>query len=195
MSVQDMTPADLAAVMKDNDSFGNGNGWWIILLFLFMGWGGAGWGAPAAAAANAAIGGNELYPWLELQGSITNGFANVETAATNRQMANQQQMFDLSQQLSQIGCENRLALANLGADLAREACADRAAVTDGVRDIIANQNMNTQRIIDLMCQDKIDSKNEEIARLRQQLDMANLAASQIAQTTQIIDALKPAATA
>ena len=44
MAIQDMTPADLAAVVNDNDGFGGGNGWWIILLFLFLGWGNNGWG-------------------------------------------------------------------------------------------------------------------------------------------------------
>jgi hypothetical protein len=37
-----------------------------------------------------------------------------------------------------------------------------------------------------MCQDKIDAKNEEIANLRTQLNMANLAASQGAQTARIL---------
>ena len=98
-----------------------------------------------------------------------------------------QQQFDLSQQFANCCCENRLGLANLGADIAREACADRAAVSDGVRDILANQTASVQRILDQLCQDKIDSKNEEIARLRQQLDMQTLAASQIAQTQQVVD--------
>ena len=37
-----------------------------------------------------------------------------------------------------------------------------------------------------MCQDKIDAKNEKILELQNQLNMANLAASQTAQTAQII---------
>ena len=37
-----------------------------------------------------------------------------------------------------------------------------------------------------MCNDKIDSKNEKIAELQQQLTMANLAQSQTAQTAQIL---------
>jgi hypothetical protein len=83
-------------------------------------------------------------------------------------------------------CENRLGIANLGADIAREACADRAAVSDGIRDILASNSANTQRIIDQMCQDKIDAKNERIADLERQLTMANLAASQNAQTATIL---------
>jgi hypothetical protein len=37
-----------------------------------------------------------------------------------------------------------------------------------------------------MCQDKIDAKNEQIAALQNQLTMANLAASQNAQTAKIL---------
>lgn len=210
MALQDMTPADLAAVVGNNEDggFGNGNGWWIILLFLFLGWGNRGWGGNGGGGAGDA-GGDMLYPWMNqaqntwmgfsqvqqdlcngfagVTAAVTNGFANAETAATARQMANMQQQFALSQQFADCCCENRLGLANLGADIAREACADRAAVSDGVRDILANQTASVQRILDQMCQDKIDSKNEEIARLRQQLDMQTLAASQIAQTSQVVD--------
>lgn len=37
-----------------------------------------------------------------------------------------------------------------------------------------------------MCQDRIDAKNEKIAELERQLTMANLSASQTAQTAQLI---------
>lgn len=170
MALQDMTPADLAAVMNNDDGgWDNGNGWWIILLFLFLGWGNNGWGGGGNRGAGDA-GGDILYPWLNsaetvmngfngvqqalcngfagTTAAVTNGFANAETAATARQMANMQQMFDLSQQFANCCCENRLGLANLGADIAREACADRAAVSDGVRDILANQTASVQRILD-----------------------------------------------
>ena len=48
-----ISPADLAAVMNKNDSWGNGGCWWIILLFicLFNG-GGFGWGNNGLAAAD-----------------------------------------------------------------------------------------------------------------------------------------------
>lgn len=192
MALQDMTAADLAAVVgNDNDGFGNGNGWWIILLFLFLGWGNNGWGGFGNG------GTDNLYPWMnqaqgtwngfsQVQQDLCAGFANAETAATTRQMANMQQMFDLSSQFANCCCENRLAIANLNADLAREACSDRQAVSDGVRDILANQNASVQRILDQMCQDRIDAKNEQIIQLRQELAMKDLAASQIQQTAQLI---------
>lgn len=196
MALQDMTPADLAAVMGNNDDNGfGGNGWWIILLFLFLGWGNRGYGVDQPGSGN--IGGDALYPWLNqaqsqwqgvsnIQQDICAGFANAETSATNRQMATMQQMFDLSQQFANCCCENRLGLANLGADIAREACADRTAVSDGVRDILANQTASVQRILDQMCQDKIDAKNEQIAALRQEIALKDLAASQNLQTAQLV---------
>lgn len=201
MAMSDYSLSDIAAVSEGGNGGRSGwgdGGWWILLLFILLGgWNGnRGWGGNGGAGAGS-VGGNELYPWMENQSAlcngfanvtaaVTNGFANAETAATARQMANMQQAFGLSQQFADCCCENRLGLANLGADIAREACADRAAVSDGIRDVLANQNAGIQRILDQMCQDKIDAKNEEIANLRQQVNMMNLAASQNLQTAQLL---------
>ena len=188
MAIQDMSAADLAAVMGNDNGFGGNNGWWIILLFLFLGWGGNGLNG-------ANVGGDILYPWLNSSEALMNGFSNAETAASARQMATTQQLFDLSQQLSQACCDNRLATANLSADIAREACATRQAINEGVRDIIDGQTAGIQRILDMMCQNQLDAKIDEIQQLRSQIGALNLTASQTAQTAQIISALKPATTA
>ena len=127
--------------------------------------------------------------------SIANGFAQSEIAANSRQMANMNQVFGLQTALQNCCCENRLATANQTATILAENCADRAAISDGVRDIIANQTMNTERILGAMTQDKIDAKNEQILSLQNSLNMANLAASQVAQTQQILAAITPAAVA
>lgn len=127
--------------------------------------------------------------------SIANGFAQSEIADNARQMANMNQVFGLQTALQNCCCENRLATANQTATILAENCADRAAISDGVRDIIANQTMNTERILGAMTQDKIDAKNEQILSLQNSLNMANLAASQVAQTQQILAAITPAAVA
>ena len=72
-------------------------------------------------------------------------------------------------------------IADLRYTVATEACADRAAVSDALRDVIAANTASTQKILDQLCQDKIDAKNDEIARLRQEINMQTLAASQAAQ--------------
>ena len=118
--------------------------------------------------------------------AISNGFAQAEIANNARQMANMQQVYGLQSQFADCCCENRLASADLKYTIATENCADRTALSDGVRDILANQNSGIQRILDQMCNDKIDAKNERIADLERQLTMANLAASQSAQTAQIL---------
>lgn len=118
--------------------------------------------------------------------AISNGFAQAEISNNARQMANMQQDFAMQSQLANCCCENRLASADLKYTIATENCADRTAFSDGVRDILTNQNAGIQRILDQMCNDKIDAKNERIADLERQLTMANLAASQGAQTAAII---------
>lgn len=117
----------------------------------------------------------------DVQMSLANGFAGVEQGANARQMANMQSIFGVQTALQNCCCENRAGLADLKYTVATENCADRQALNEGVRDIIANQTAGTQRILDQLCNDKIDAKNDEIAQLRQQLNMASLRESQIAQ--------------
>ena len=123
---------------------------------------------------------------------LCNGFANAEISANARQVADMNQNFNnqistlqafngLSSQLAQCCCDNRLATANLNSTIISENCADRQALNEGIRDILANQTASVQRILDQLCQDKIDAKNEKIADLERQLSMKDLQASQIAQ--------------
>jgi hypothetical protein len=101
-------------------------------------------------------------------------------------MANMQQQFAAQMQVQNGFTGLQYQTADQTATILAEHCADRAALSDGVRDIITSQQAGTQRILDQMCQDKIDAKNGEIANLRQQINMMNLAASQAQQTQQLI---------
>ena len=95
-------------------------------------------------------------------------------------------MNQIAMNQQQCCCDNRAAVADLKYTVATEACSDRAAVTNALRDVLEATNASTQRILDQMCQDKIDAKNEQIQTLQNQLAMANLAASQTAQTAQLL---------
>ena len=128
----------------------------------------------------------------DMQMALANGFAGVEQGANARQMANMNQNFALQtamlqgfngvqSQQAECCCENRLAVANLGSDIAREACATRTNDTQNTQSILNTINGGIQSIKDQLCQDKIDAKNDEIANLRQQIAMKDLSASQIAQ--------------
>ena len=144
----------------------------------------------------------------DISTQLCGGFAGTTAAVTNAQNAITQQMYagqladlersfaaqtassqamnSLQSQLAQCCCDNRLATAQTQALVQSENCADRAALSEGLRDILVNNTANTQRILDQMCNDKIDAKNERIADLERQLTMANLAASQTAQTARLL---------
>ena len=125
--------------------------------------------------------------------AVNTGFANAETSENARQIANMQQAFNsqiatlqgfntLGSRFDDCCCENRLGIAGLNATILSENCADRQALNEGVRDIIANQTASVQRILDQLCQDKIDAKNEKITDLQREILMKDLQASQIQQT-------------
>lgn len=117
--------------------------------------------------------------------SIANGFAQAEIADNARQMANMNQIFGLQSALQNCCCENRAGLADVKYTVATEACADRAAVNEALRDVIAQNSANTQRILDQLCADKIEVKNDTIAQLRSELMYARGQASQDVQTAAI----------
>ena len=132
-----------------------------------------------------------------IQSAVATGFANAEVSRCNSQAnllatlngnqnANTAAMNSLAMSLQNCCCENRASVADRKYTVATEACNDRAAVGDALQAVTAQNNANTQRILDQMCQDKIDAKNEKIAELQSQLQMAQLAASQNAQTAAIL---------
>ena len=110
----------------------------------------------------------------DMNSTVSNGFYNAEISANNRQMANMQQGFGISSQL-----------ADVKATILAENCADRAALADGLKDVLINQTANTQKIIDEIFRDRLDEKDDKIAELNRQLQLADLKASQIAQTQAI----------
>ncbi len=134
---------------------------------------------------------------------LCGGFAGVTASVNNAQNAVAQQLYSnqiadlersfaaqtastqgmnaIQSQLAQCCCDNRVATNDLKYTIATENCADRAALSDGLRDVLTATQAQTQRILDQLCQDKIDAKNDEISALRQQIAMKDLAASQVAQ--------------
>lgn len=116
---------------------------------------------------------------------IANSAAQAEISANARQMANMQQLFGIQSAQQECCCENRASIADLKYTVATEACADRAAVNDALRDVIAANTASTQRILDQLCADKIEAKNDTIAQLRSELLYARGQASQDVQTAAI----------
>ena len=115
-----------------------------------------------------------------------NTISDLERSFAN-QTAITQGMNGIQSQLAQCCCDNRLASESLRSTILSENCADRAAISDGIRDLLTAQTAGFQSIKDLLFEDRLDEKNDRIASLERQLTAAQLNASQIAQTSQIVD--------
>lgn len=197
-----------------NNGFDGNGSWWILLLFILLGgWGGgynnglnggAGFidnsvqrGFDQSAVMNGITGiGNSVVSgfgdtatnlcggFAGVTAAINNAYNQAEIAANARAMSDMQQMFALQSQFAQCCCDNRMATVQTQNIVQNEGNQTRAAIQE-----------QTQAILDTMCQDKIDAKNGEILALERQLAMANLQASQVAQTAEIISKLPTTAAA
>lgn len=186
--------ADIAAATggnRNNDGFGDGNGWWIILFLLFgmFGWGGYGFGGGYNGGGFNSPAGqgfatrSDIDAALSTQGiesgitgigtQLCNGFAGVNSAIANLGYQNQQCCCDLKQ-----------AIGDVNYNMAAQTNILQNTVNNGFRDVIEAQNAGTQRIIDTITQDKIQS-------LQTELQSAQLQLSNVAQTSNIINALRP----
>lgn len=191
--------------------FGGDGAWWLLVLFLFMfngnGWGnGYGNGASMPYLMNNTTN-NDIQRGFDQQSimnginglntTVSNGFANAEVSRCNAQAnllqtlnANQSatnaNMNTLAMNLQNCCCENRAGLADLKYTVATEACADRNAVANALRDVIASNTANTQAILDKMCQQEIDALKTQNANLQTQVNLQALNASQTAQTARLL---------
>lgn len=210
-----LSAADVAAVVGGNGYSHGGFGWgdgsfWIIVLFLFAlmgnGWGnGFGGGNQMPYIMNNTS--NDVQRGFDQQAvmsgitgltsAVANGFSNAEISRCNSQAnilqtlnANQSatlsSMNSLAMGLQNCCCENRAGLADIKYTIATENCADRAAISDGVRDIIANQSANNQAILDKLCQLELDGFKQRNADLLAENNALKFAQSQTAQTAQIL---------
>lgn len=203
-----LSAADVAAVTGNGGfgSFGGDGAWLILILLLFAAFNGNGWGGYGNGGAmpyqfnNA---NNDVQRGFDHQavmagiGAIQNGLSDAAVSQCNQTQAMMAGFASLGNQM----CNDRFdtittlnnghnsiiqSLSDLKYTVATEACADRSAVSTGVRDIIQNQNQNTQAILDKLCQQEIDALKAQNANLQTQINLANLAASQNAQTGQIL---------
>lgn len=192
-------------------NFANGFGgdWaWIILLLLAFG---GGWGNGFGGGVDGGlypwlnnsqnINGGFRDQMLNssingLQNSITSGFGDIQTAlcggfgsvnagianaaaqaeisANARQMATMNQVNGLQSQLAQCCCDNRLATVQTQNVVQTENAATRSTIQNGV-----------QAVLDKLCQQEIEQKNDTIAQLRSELMYARGQASQDVQTAAI----------
>lgn len=174
-----LSAADVAAVTSSrNDSmFGGDGAWWLlVLLFALNGnWGGFGNGGTQADVQRGFDQSAVMSSLNGITGAISNGFATAEVSRCNANTNTLQSINSLAMGLQNCCCENRAATADLKYTIANEAATTRAA-----------NAANTQAILDKLCQQELDALKTQNANLQTQLNMANLAASQTAQTARIL---------
>ena len=209
----ELSPADVAVLSGNHNNgggfgYGDSGAWWIIIFLIFAlgGWGNNGnnGGFGGFGGVPYFIGGgyNDTQRGFDQSAimnginTINGGIADLATQACNNRFdvvnainttgfENRIGLNSLSSQLAQCCCDNRSATADLKYTVATENCADRQALNEGIRDIIASNTANTQAILDKLCQQEIDAKNDTIVNLQREVLMKDLQASQIAQTAQL----------
>lgn len=204
--VMPVTPMNGNGYANSGFGFGGDGAWWLLVLFLFafngngFGFGQGGYPGAVNVDNNVQRGFDQSAVMNGIAGvntAVANGFANAEVSRCNsqanilqalntNQAASLASMNSLAMGLQNCCAENRSGLADLKYTIATENCADRSALSDGVRDILTATQAQTQAILDKMCQQEIDALKTQNANLQTQINMANLAASQSAQTARIL---------
>ena len=135
------------------------------------------------------------YADLNQFNNITNGLCTLgyqtQSAVTGAQTAVTGAITNLSSQLADCCCENRLATANLNAALAADTCAVTTAISQAARDITDNQNANYRALHDEIVANRMEDKNAQIQQLQSQVQALNLAQSQANQNNYLIGQLRP----
>ena len=138
-----------------------------------------------------------------VQTALCNGFAGVNAGVAGAQSALSQQLYsneiaNLNRSFAEQAANTagftgtQAGIADLKYTVATENCADRAALDSGIRTVMENCNRNNQAILDKLCALELDGVKNQLAQaqrdnvgLQNQLNMANMAASQAAQTANI----------
>ena len=200
--------------------WGGDGAWWIIILFLFVfcGWGGN-WGGNGrnGGGQGTAMDGYVLtsdfanlerkldsvnnglcdgfYAQAQLvngvQNSMQQGFMSAEISRANQQAAFMQQLFAMQSQQASCCCETHEAIQGVNYNLAQQGCETRQTISNGTRDIIDNANANARAVLDALTAQRIEAKDAKIAEQGQQLFAAQLAASQAAQNSYLLQQLRP----
>ena len=190
-----LSVADALALQRDNydDGMFGGNGSWVFFLFFLLAWGGGGfWGNNRGGeqiATNAEVqrgfdNQNVVNKLNGLENGLCDGFYAQNTTMLNG--------FNGVQRDLCTGFAGVNAAINQSRFDAQQCCCETNRNIDSAKfqlsqcccDIMQNNDRNTQRIIDHMTQN-------EVQTLRDQLQTANFQLSPQAQSANIIGQLRP----
>lgn len=174
-----------------DDAMGGSGMWMMMFLFFILAMGGNG-GLGGLGGANAATNQiNNDFLYTNLKSSMDQGFGQVANQNFGMQKDMWQGFSGVESALCQgfNGTQRDIAESRFAA---QQCCCETNRNIDAVRyenakntcDIITAGNANTQRIVDTMTQNTIQE-------LRDQLQAAQLTIGNAAQTTTIINAVRP----
>lgn len=206
---------------NNNGGFGGfGEGLWaVIILAMLFGNGGFGFGGfggfGGGGFINGALTRAELYDGFATQNidsavrGVQQGICDSTYALTNAinggfnstQMGMMQGFngvergfCDIGHQISDCCCTTQRAIDGVSFNLSKGFCDLGNVINMQTRDLIDNQNANYRSIMDFMVQEKLSSKDAQIAQLQNrisQLDQnAFITANQEAQTAELIRRLR-----
>lgn len=219
MTNDGISVADALALRNtgNDDGFGGNNAWWIIILILFMG---MGWGrngntheptynaccTPATQqGVTDAFNFNQIDNALRgLSNGLCDGFYAVNTGLLNGFNGVQQTIANLGYNMGQGFCGIDKAI--LGSDFHNQTgfnavsnqlgncCCELSRGQDGIKfeiakvanDILVANDKNADRIINYLTQNEMD-------KLRTELQSAQFQLSQLSQTSNIVNQLMPVA--
>lgn len=168
LTTSEMTPADIGAIVgNNNDGFGGGNGaWWLIVLFLFAfagGWNNnGGFGGSGGASDNYVL----ASDFATIQRQLSDGFNSIDNALdrqnagicdlgytqaqliNNASMAQMQSTNALSSQLASCCCDIREGISGVNYNMAMNSNAIQNSVNTGFCQTNFNNQSNTRDIID-----------------------------------------------
>ena len=181
----------------DGMGFGDGGFMWVFFLFFLLAWGGNGMFGGNGGVAGASLTRAELCDGFNFQ-NVENGIRGVQNGLCDGFYAMNTGLMNGFHGVDNALCQGFNAVnANITQARfdAQSCCCETNRNIDSLRfqnerdtcDIIQAANANTQRIIDLMTQNEIQS-------LRSDLQSAQLTLGNAQQTTNIINALRPTPT-
>lgn len=161
---------------RNNDGYGFGDGaWFWIIIILFAFWGNNGWG-------NRNNGLETDIDTRFLERDIFNTNQNVSTSACQTQRDVLETKYDLGTQVlenrfncSQNACNTQKEVLQNRYDNALQTQTLSAQMAQCCCDLRAEGLANTQKIVDLIQQDKIDQLRDQVYTTNQALNNTNLA--------------------
>lgn len=200
---------NMMAGNRNNDGFGDGNGWWvlIILLALFGGFGNGGLYGNGSGGGTTVISG-DLQRGFDTQSiiskldGINNGLCSLgydQLAQMNGINANvmqtgfglQNAIQAVATQLSGCCCDMQRAIDGVNYNLATDTCAITTAITQAAQNIMNNDNANYRQLHDENVALQMEAKNQQIAALQTQLNQCWYRENNAEQTNQIVSAILP----